>query len=54
MSTTIKFGLFLLGVSSVLVLESPVAAAQDRMPPIAADKLTDAQKKAIEPVQSAR
>ena len=54
MSTTIKFGLFLLGVSSVLCLESPVAAAQDRMPPIAADKLTDAQKKAIDEFKSAR
>ena len=31
-----------------------MAAAQDRMPPIAADKLTDAQKKAIDEFKSAR
>ena len=30
------------------------AAAQDRMPPIPADKLTDAQKKAIEEFKAAR
>jgi 4-carboxymuconolactone decarboxylase len=38
----------LLGVLSVTV------AAQDRMPPIAADKLTDAQRKAIEEFKAAR
>ena len=52
--STIRFGLFLLGVSSLLSLEVPMAAAQDRMPPIAADKLTDAQKKAIEEFKTAR
>ena len=31
-----------------------VAVAQDRMPPLAADKLTDAQKKAIEEFKAAR
>jgi 4-carboxymuconolactone decarboxylase len=31
-----------------------MAAAQDRMPPIAADKVTDAQKKAIEEFKRAR
>jgi 4-carboxymuconolactone decarboxylase len=31
-----------------------LAAAQDRMPPLAADKLTDAQKKAIEEFKAAR
>src|SRR5438132_7408896 len=30
------------------------AAAQDRMPPIPADKLTDAQKKAVEEFKAAR
>ena len=54
MNTKIAFGLLWLGVSSVLGLGSPRAVAQDRMPPIAADELTDAQKKAIDEFKSAR
>jgi len=38
----------------VLGLQLPTAAAQDRMPPIAVNKLTDAQKKAIEEFKAAR
>jgi 4-carboxymuconolactone decarboxylase len=42
-------------VIGIVCLASPARlAAQDRMPPIAADKLTDAQKKAIEDFKAAR
>ena len=42
-------------VIGIVCLASPVRlAAQDRMPPIAAEKLTDAQKKAIEDFKAAR
>jgi 4-carboxymuconolactone decarboxylase len=54
MNIKITFGSFLLGVSSVFCFESPMATAQDRMPPIAADKLNDAQKKAIDEFKSVR
>jgi 4-carboxymuconolactone decarboxylase len=40
-------------VLAVCLMGAPVSA-QDRMPPIAADKLTDAQKKAIEEFRAAR
>src|SRR2546427_10203587 len=40
-------------VLTAVCVASP-AGAQDRMPPIAADKLTDAQKKAIEDFKAAR
>src|SRR5262249_54005101 len=36
------------GAAAVLGVAGPPSPAQDRMPPIAADKLTDAQKKAAE------
>jgi 4-carboxymuconolactone decarboxylase len=39
---------------AVLVCAAVPALAQDRMPPIAADKLTEAQKKAIEEFRTAR
>jgi 4-carboxymuconolactone decarboxylase len=39
---------------AVLVCAAAPALAQDRMPPIAADKLTEAQKKAIEEFRTAR
>jgi 4-carboxymuconolactone decarboxylase len=38
----------------VAVVVSSPAAAQDRMPPISADKLTDVQKKAVEEFKAAR
>ena len=42
-------------VIGIVCLASPVRlAAQDRMPPIAAEKLTDAQKTAIEDFKAAR
>src|SRR5437773_6968070 len=41
-------------VVSVVLLLSGSAMAQDRMPPIATDKLTDAEKKAIEEFKAAR
>jgi 4-carboxymuconolactone decarboxylase len=40
--------------SLVLIATSVRASAQDRMPPIPAEKLTDAQKKAIEEFKTAR
>src|SRR5436190_11064403 len=39
---------------AVLICAAAPALAQDRMPPIAADKLTEAQKKAIEEFRTAR
>ncbi len=39
---------------AVLICAAAPAHAQDRMPPIAADKLTEAQKKAIEEFRTAR
>jgi 4-carboxymuconolactone decarboxylase len=39
---------------AVLICAATPALAQDRMPPIAADKLTEAQKKAIEEFRTAR
>lgn len=51
MNTKIAFCLLLL---VVLCVETPRAVAQDRMPPIVADKLTDAQKQAIEEFKVAR
>ena len=39
---------------AVLICTAAPALAQDRMPPIAADKLTEAQKKAIEEFRTAR
>ena len=51
MSTKIAVCLSLL---AVLFCEATMVVAQDRMPPIAADKLTDAQKKAIEEFKAAR
>jgi len=42
-----------IGIGIVAMTPGP-AAAQDRMPPIAADKLTDAQKKAVEEFKAAR
>jgi len=44
----------LLGALVAIALASIPVAAQDRMPPIPADKLTDAQKEAIEGFKSAR
>jgi 4-carboxymuconolactone decarboxylase len=44
----------LLMVVATIFGASGSAAAQDRMPPIPADKLTDAQKKAIEEFKAAR
>src|SRR5437763_5312457 len=41
-------------VVSVALLLSGSAMAQDRMPPIAADQLTDAQKRAIQEFKAAR
>jgi 4-carboxymuconolactone decarboxylase len=52
--TKLTVGLFLLGVLCMLCVEARSAAAQDRMPPIPADKLTDAQKKAIDEFKAAR
>jgi len=46
--------LMLLIALAAIVGASGSAAAQDRMPPIPADKLTDAQKKAIEEFKAAR
>ena len=45
-----------IGIVFVSVLTGPgaMAQSQDRMPPIPADKLTDAQKKAIEEFRAAR
>ncbi len=51
MNTKIVLSLFML---VVLCGEIPNAVAQDRMPPIAADKLTEAQKKAIDEFKAAR
>lgn len=51
MNTSTALGLLLFCVSTSV---SITAAAQDRMPPIAADKLTDAQRKAIEEFKTAR
>jgi 4-carboxymuconolactone decarboxylase len=51
MSTKVSVLLFLL---TALSLHATVALAQDRMPPIAADKLTAEQKKAIEDFKAAR
>ena len=45
---------FLIAVIAAGVFAPGGAQAQDRMPPIAADKLTDAQKKAIEEFKVAR
>ena len=44
----------LLILACVMGADASRAAAQDRMPPIPADKLTDAQKKAIEEFKAAR
>jgi 4-carboxymuconolactone decarboxylase len=41
-------------VLAAVVGAAGAAGAQDRMPPIPADKLTDAQKKAIDEFKSAR
>jgi 4-carboxymuconolactone decarboxylase len=38
----------------IMAMTAGAAGAQDRMPPIPADKLTDAQKKAIEEFKAAR
>jgi 4-carboxymuconolactone decarboxylase len=46
--------LMLLVVVAAVVGAAVPAGAQDRMPPIPADKLTDAQKKAIEEFKAAR
>ena len=46
--------LLLLTALAAIFGASGSAAAQDRMPPIPADKLTDAQKKAIEEFKAAR
>ena len=46
--------LILLLAVGLVVGNSISSAAQDRMPPIPADKLTDAQKKAIEEFKAAR
>ena len=46
--------LMLFVVIATVVGAAGRAGAQDRMPPIAADKLTDAQKKAIEEFKAAR
>src|SRR5712691_2600842 len=43
-----------LRVVSVVLLLSGSAMAQDRMPPIPQDRLTDAQKRAIEEFKAAR
>ena len=43
----------LAALASLAIVAAP-AAAQDRMPPIPADKLTDAQKKAVEEFKAAR
>src|SRR5499427_5635 len=39
---------------AVAVVTSASAAAQDRMPPIPADRMTDVQKKAVEEFKAAR
>src|SRR5436190_4305686 len=44
----------LLAALASLAIAAAPAAAQDRMPPIPSDKLTDAQKKAIEEFKAAR
>ena len=44
----------LLAALASLAIAAAPAAAQDRMPPIPADKLTDAQKKAVEEFKAAR
>src|SRR6266850_3826527 len=41
-------------IGSIATGPDVMAQSQDRMPPIAADKLTDAQKKAIEEFRAAR
>lgn len=54
MKITIAFAGVPFCLSIALALASPAVVAQDRMPPIAADKLTDAQKKAIDDFKTAR
>jgi len=54
MDTKILFGCVFLCALGVLGVGSSGASAQDRMPPIPADKLTDAQKKAIDEFKAAR
>src|SRR5581483_5151925 len=44
----------LLGVLCVLCVESQRMTAQDRMPPLPVDKLSDAQKKAIDEFKAVR
>src|SRR5438270_14089096 len=44
----------LLAALASLAIAAAPAAAQDRMPPIPADKLTDAQKKAVDEFKAAR
>jgi 4-carboxymuconolactone decarboxylase len=44
----------LAGVALLICAAPPTVRAQDRMPPIAPDRLTDAQKKAIEEFKAAR
>src|SRR4051794_23446846 len=39
---------------AILICAAAPALAQDRMPPIAAEKLTDAQKQAVEEFKAAR
>jgi 4-carboxymuconolactone decarboxylase len=54
MNIKFAFASLLLGAFMIFSFGAPLAAAQDRMPPIAADKLNEAQKKAIEEFKSAR
>ena len=44
----------IIGLTLVLIGGAAPAAAQDRMPPIPADKLTAAQKKAVDDFKAAR
>jgi 4-carboxymuconolactone decarboxylase len=54
MNTKIASGLLLVCVLGLLFFASPMASAQDRMPPIAADKLTGTQKKAVDEFRTVR
>jgi 4-carboxymuconolactone decarboxylase len=45
---TLRWTVIVAAAAAILGVVAPPSRAQDRMPPIAADKLTDAQKKAAE------
>jgi 4-carboxymuconolactone decarboxylase len=50
----ISFRTWAFGALGLLLIATPMAIAQDRMPPIAIEKLTEAQKKATEEFKAAR